>query len=290
MKFFVAKVDASKVEFETKPDGSKRAMLSPLRFHYDSRRVLAAGPARADQRPAARRICWSTCSRPTRYEVGQLPQRHDPDQPRGQGRDPRAVREVLCLAVRPHPRSSQPQGASVDRVRVGGEQLRPLPRARARASRSWSCSAPTCSRATPMASTSKASCSRHESPGRSTSDFVLTRLHARYDKASLGEDLVFQTAGGLRGRSRHARAAASSTRASARPAGRGTASRAATRSCITGSRPIRCMRPLWDSWGGPPRDLPAGPAPASPRSRAARVRAPRRPARQLRDPLGPRRP
>ncbi|MFO0597276.1 MAG: DUF2330 domain-containing protein [Myxococcaceae bacterium] len=35
-KFFVAKVNAKKVKFINGPDGSKQAVLSPLRFHYDS--------------------------------------------------------------------------------------------------------------------------------------------------------------------------------------------------------------------------------------------------------------
>lgn len=35
MRFFVAKVDTTKVKFETR-DGREMAMLSPLRFHYDS--------------------------------------------------------------------------------------------------------------------------------------------------------------------------------------------------------------------------------------------------------------
>ncbi len=36
MKFFVAKVDVAKVKFERTGNGPEQAMLSPLRFHYDS--------------------------------------------------------------------------------------------------------------------------------------------------------------------------------------------------------------------------------------------------------------
>jgi hypothetical protein len=36
MKFFVAKVDVSRVRFERIGDGPEQAILSPLRFHYDS--------------------------------------------------------------------------------------------------------------------------------------------------------------------------------------------------------------------------------------------------------------
>jgi hypothetical protein len=36
MKFFVAKVDVSKVRFERVGRGPERAVLSPLRFHYDT--------------------------------------------------------------------------------------------------------------------------------------------------------------------------------------------------------------------------------------------------------------
>ena len=36
MKFFVAKVSAERVTWETGADGREKAVLSPLRFHYDS--------------------------------------------------------------------------------------------------------------------------------------------------------------------------------------------------------------------------------------------------------------
>ena len=57
MKFFVAKVTAAKVKFK---DG--QAMLSPLRFHYDSDTFgLPSGSAWSTRR--ARRISSSTSSR-----------------------------------------------------------------------------------------------------------------------------------------------------------------------------------------------------------------------------------
>ena len=104
-KFFVAKVDSQEGRVRRAGPGQAVAAALPLRLA----RVRAAGPARADQRPG-RPGSARPHPRPQRPLRGrQLRQRRDPDQPRGQGRGPRALWPVLCLAVRPHPEPATPR-------------------------------------------------------------------------------------------------------------------------------------------------------------------------------------
>ncbi|MCA9687225.1 MAG: DUF2330 domain-containing protein, partial [Myxococcales bacterium] len=82
-------------------------------------------------------------------------------------------------------------------------------------------------------------------------DFVLTRLHARYDKDSLGEDLVFEQAGGLIGGG-----GVPFDRGKLDPAvdTAGTYNRFQARYAMLHfwEGAVQCKDPLWDSWGGPP--------------------------------------
>src|SRR5690606_24485218 len=192
MKFFVAKVDVSKVQFVSKPDGSKRALLSPLRFHYDSEDFnlpirLGLINARGPQD-----LLVHVLAPNQRYEAANYPNVTIPtnlvvkDQTRehfGQfyvslfdhtlAQHPNAVvTEYAWSASSCDPCPESP--LSIEELTVLGADVLPryadgfdeqgqlLPESQVR----W----------------------------QIQSDFVLTRLHARYDKSSLGEDLVFQTA------------------------------------------------------------------------------------------------
>ena len=82
------------------------------------------------------------------------------------------------------------------------------------------------------------------------SDFVLTRLHARYDKASLGEDLVFQTAPGIAGGQGMPHDGKLATEVHETGDWNSFQGRYAILHYWEGS--TRCLRPLYDTWGGPP--------------------------------------
>jgi MYXO-CTERM domain-containing protein len=82
------------------------------------------------------------------------------------------------------------------------------------------------------------------------SDFVLTRLHARYAKDSLGNDLVFKAAPPIVG-GREVRAANGTLETGATSARQSTfQARYAIRHAWTG--PVECKNPIRGVWGGPP--------------------------------------
>jgi MYXO-CTERM domain-containing protein len=177
MKFFVAKVDVKKVKFDAKG----QAMLSPLRFHYDSETfnlpvrlgLLNSGGVQdllvhilARQRYEVAN--YKTVPIPTNIEV-----KKEVKASFGEfyvalldavlARDPGAViTEYAWQASNCDPCPVDPLSAR--ELRTLGADV--LPRYRHRDRDDWSL----------------------------PEEFVLTRLHARYAKDSLGEDLIFKSA------------------------------------------------------------------------------------------------
>ncbi len=87
-------------------------------------------------------------------------------------------------------------------------------------------------------------------PTPRASGMVLTRLHARYDRDNLGDDLVFKQAPAIAG----GQGGATPPSKEARPAGRNTfQGRYIIRHEWTG--PIECDDPIRGRWGGPPADV-----------------------------------
>jgi hypothetical protein len=87
--------------------------------------------------------------------------------------------------------------------------------------------------------------------GRPTArGFVLTRLHARYDKASLGEDLVFRRADPIVGGREFVHKDGKLEEGSRPDARNNFQARYAIRHPWTG--PIACENPVRGRWGGPP--------------------------------------
>jgi hypothetical protein len=80
--------------------------------------------------------------------------------------------------------------------------------------------------------------------------FVLTRLHARYDKASLGEDLVFKAARPIEGGREFDREGEGLRQTAVETSYNNFQARYAIRYPWTG--PVACSNPLWGQWGGPP--------------------------------------
>ncbi|MEZ4338668.1 MAG: AgmX/PglI C-terminal domain-containing protein, partial [Sandaracinaceae bacterium] len=103
------------------------------------------------------------------------------------------------------------------------------------------------------------------------SDFVLTRLHYRYGRESLGEDLVFRAAGPIVG-GREMRDAEGQLEHGAIPAPFGGSTfqaRYAIRHAWEGA--IECEQPRRGIWGGPPDGTPT-PSPAAAREVASAPR------------------
>ena len=125
-KFFVAKVDPTKVKFE----GNGRATLSPLRFHYDSDEFALPIRLGLVNSAGTQDLIVNILAPRQRYEVANYPNVTIPTnldvKRRGQGH----VRRVLRGAVRSHAREEPGRGGH--RVRVGRVDLRSVPGAGAR--------------------------------------------------------------------------------------------------------------------------------------------------------------
>jgi len=184
-KFFVAKVDSKKVEF----DAQGMAMLSPLRFHYDAKEFALPVRLGLINAQGAQDLLVHVLARNVRYEVANYANVAIPtnlevkDEVRdrfGQfyaslfdhtlaNNSGAVVTEYSWSAGSCDP-CPEPPLTLEELVTLGADVLPSYERAfrsgRVPSEFQWSI----------------------------PSDFVLTRLHARYDQSSLGEDLVFQAA------------------------------------------------------------------------------------------------
>jgi hypothetical protein len=184
-KFFVARVDAKKVEF----DAQGMATLSPLRFHYDSQEfalpvrlglINAAGPQDLLVHVLAREVRYEVANYanvaiPTNLEVkDEVRERF------GQfyaslfdhtlAQKPNAVVTEYSWSAGSCDPCPEPPLTLEELVTLGADVVPTYEKAfrggRVPSEYQWSV----------------------------PNEFVLTRLHARYDQHSLGEDLVFQAA------------------------------------------------------------------------------------------------
>jgi len=87
---------------------------------------------------------------------------------------------------------------------------------------------------------------------RMQSEFVLTRLHARYDKDSLGEDLVFEEAKPIVGGRGTPHDRGKLDPQVVEQVGGYNAFQARYAILHFWEGDVQCKDPLWDSWGGPP--------------------------------------
>jgi len=240
MKFFVAKVDTSKVTFE-EIGGVRRAVLSPLRVHYTSEEfrlpvrlglVNASGPqdlivhilARGQRYEAAN---YANVTIPTNLDVHE------------------SVRnEFGAFYVSLFDETQRTSGgAVVTEYSWGATSCDPCP-------------GPTLTPGDLMllgADVTGGMGIQTRGPRRVRrgfgSGFVLTRLHARYEASSLGEDLVFRAAPGIVG-GREIRNGEGELEHGASPSGMNNfQGRYAIRHEWEG--PIECDEPVRGRWGGP---------------------------------------
>jgi MYXO-CTERM domain-containing protein len=259
MKFFVAKVDIEKVKFETKPDGSKRALLSPLRFHYDSDEfnlpvrlglINAKGPQDllvhilAKQRYQTAN--YPNVTIPTNLVVEDQTREHfgefyvslfDHTLAQAQTEKKPVVTEYAWAAGSCDPCPEEPLNAS-ELTLLGANVL------------------PTYADSFDAQGQPKPD---SDLEWTLPNNFVLTRLHARYDKTSLGEDLVFETAGAILGGRGTPHDHGKLDPAVTEMEGDYSAFQARYAILHFFEGDVQCKDPLWDSWGGPPRDHDSAP-------------------------------
>jgi hypothetical protein len=252
MKFFVAKVDVSKVKFE-----GDQAMLSPLRFHYDTETFSLPVRLGLMNSSGTQDLLVHILARNQRYEVANYPNVTIPtnidlaDEAKGQF--PAFYAALFDKTLEKHP------GAVVTEYSWQSMSCDPCP-------------------GPPLDLNALATLGADVLPGGAAppgqrmyrgrlppwgggmNGFVLTRLHARYAKESLGEDLVFRAAPPIVG-GREFMQTDGHLEKGARPdAYNNFQGRYAIRHPWTG--PISCENPRRGMWGGPPGSGYGAPPPA----------------------------
>jgi hypothetical protein len=254
-KFFVAKVDPAKVVFE---DG--RAMLSPLRFHYDSDSFALPIRLGLVNSGGVQDLVVNILAK-SRYEAANYPNVTIPtnldvaESARSQfggfyaalfdatiERNPRAVVTEYAWDSGSCDPCPVPALAEGEIQTLGGDVV----------------------------------------PNVHAYGLVLTRLHARYAKDSLGEDIVFRPAPAIEGGREWLASPSPGPASAGRPANESSGlekgakpsstnnfqARYAIRHPWTGA--VTCANPRFGHWGGPPGSRPWDPPPPpSPVSRVA---------------------
>ncbi len=193
-KFFVAKVDSKKVKFE---DG--RAVLSPLRFHYDS--PAFALPVRLGLLNSAGKqdLIVHILARQQRYEVANYPNATIPTNIRVED-EVRKSFGAFYDALFERTLAKNP-GAVITEYAWDASTCDPCPEPPLQVSELALLGAdvivPT--EEDPYADIPGVVPRRRAAPRWQPSGFVLTRLHYRYEKDGLDEDLVFRSVGPIVG-------------------------------------------------------------------------------------------
>jgi len=243
-KFFVAKVDIKKVKMV---DG--RARLSPLRFHYDTDEFSLPVRLGLVNSAGTQDLIVHVLAKGTRYEVANydnvtIPTNLDvAEAARGEfgdfyaslldetmAKNPKAVVTEYSWDANSCDPCPEPALTPEELMTLGADVL----------------PAPAMEKTDPWAR---------------TSGFVLTRMHARYTKDSLGEDLIFRTAKPIVGGREFLVDGKKLEKGSRPDSYNNFQARYAIRHPWTG--PIACDKPERGIWGGPP-DKPWAKAPAAP--------------------------
>ncbi len=193
-KFFVAKVDAKKVKFE---NGS--AVLSPLRFHYDSPSFTL--PVRLGLLNSAGKqdLIVHLLGKEQRYEVANYKNASIPTNIRVDDsvrKDFGAFYDALFERT-----MEKNPGAVVTEYSWDATTCDPCPEPPLRESELMTLGADVLvpSQSDPYSDIPGVVPQRRRPPRWRPSGFVLTRLHYRYGKDALDEDLVFRAAGPIVG-------------------------------------------------------------------------------------------
>jgi hypothetical protein len=239
MKFFVAKVDVKKVRFE-----KGMATLSPLRFHYDTDAFNLPVRLGLMNSAGAQDLIVHILARGQRYEVANYPNRTIPTN--------------LDVAEAARDQFGGFYAALFDRT------LEQMPGA-VITEYAWDAGSCDPCPSPPLEAGELATLGADVIPPPSDGDpsmnygggFVLTRLHARYDRSSLGDDLIFRAAAPIEGgRERWSGPGGTLESGAQRGSINNFQGRYAIRHKWNG--PIACDNPQRGVWGGPPASVVAG--------------------------------
>ncbi len=261
-KFFVAKVDVSKVKFE-----NGQAMLSPLRFHYDAEEFSL--PIRLGMMNSAgtQDLLVHILAPNQRYEVANYPNVTIPTNldvkeearerfgefyaalfDRTVEKNPGAVVTEYAWDAGSCDPCPQPPLQQDELATLGGDVLYgpPMPRE----ARAPTRAAGGKRDAVDDLLADKSVAPVRPPPMRPMQAFVLTRLHARYGKDGIREDLVFKAAKSIAGGREWRGGSGKLEEGSIDAPMNNFQGRYAIRHEWTG--PIECASPVRGVWGGPP--------------------------------------
>jgi hypothetical protein len=225
-KFFVAKVDVEKVK---KVNG--RLTLSPLRFHYDSKDFNLPIRLGMMNSSGTQDLIVNILAPGTRYEVANYKNATIPTN--------------LDVKEEARSRFGEFYAALFDRT------LEKNPGAVV-TEYSWDASSCDPCPEPPLEPAEITTLGADVLGAGDTYNFVLTRLHARYAKDGINEDLVFKTAEAIQG-GREMRGSEGKLEEGAQKASMNNfQGRYAIRHEWTGE--IKCASPVRGRWGGPPAD------------------------------------
>jgi hypothetical protein len=223
MKFFVARVNVQKVTFT---DGM--AQLSPLRFHYDSEKFelpVRLGLINAKEKQD---LIVHVLGRAQRYEVANYP---NVTIPTNIDLQPSAKSEFPFFYVSLFDRTlAKTPTAVVTEYAWDSSSCDPCP-------------GPTLD-ASDLATLGT-------DVTKTRGGFIVTRLHARYDKTSLGEDLVFRAARPIAGGREFLKEGTGLEKGSVESPINNFQGRYAIRYPWKGE--VKCKDPRWAIWGGDPK-------------------------------------
>jgi hypothetical protein len=234
MKFFVAKVDVSKVTFERVGSGPEQAILSPLRFHYDSDAFNLPIRLGLINSGGTQDLVVTILARGQRYEVANYDNVAIPtniDVSNATRREFGAFYTTLfdqTIAKHPH--------GVVTEYSWSSNTCDPCP-------------------TPPLGPRDLQTLGADALPDHPSSGFVITRLHARYSKDALGDDLFFRAAPPIVGGRELMKNAGGASGAKLEQGARADAqnnfqARYVIRHPWTGA--IACTNPQRGIWGGPP--------------------------------------
>ncbi len=259
-KFFVARVDVQKVKFEG--EGEKRhAVLSPVRFHYDSETFNLPVRLGLVNSRGTQDLIVHVLAKGQRYELANYPNATIPTNldvaeaaresfgsfyaalfDRTVEKNPKAVITEYSWDAGTCDPCPGPALRPDELASLGADVLP---------------SSQSSSQPSPLGNAPTLRGSRGGRFVRSAfSGFVLTRLHARYSKETLGQDLVFRAAPPIAG-GREMRGGSGDLEHGATPSSvNNFQGRYAIRHAWGG--PVECKEPRRGIWGGPPGGLRGG--------------------------------
>jgi MYXO-CTERM domain-containing protein len=248
-KFFVAKVDVSKVRFERIGNGPEMAMLSPLRFHYDSDAFNLPIRLGLINSGGTQDLVVNILARNQRYEVANydnvaIPTNIDVSNAT-RGEFGAFYATLFDQTLAKHPRSV------ITEYSWGSNSCDPCPTPPLDTSDLATLGADVLpSLAPPQPPGVGAPIVAPRVPRYLMNGFVVTRLHARYSKDALGDDLFFRAAPPIVGGREFVRDGGKLEQGAQPDSQNNFQARYAIRHPWTG--PIACAHPQRGMWGGPP--------------------------------------